>query len=85
MYHTLKLALAGAAIFASAALQAQEAAEPLSVTTTPLKGNLYLLKGRGGNVVASVGSDGVMIVDDDYPQYASAYHDALNALTDDKG
>ena len=88
MHKTLKLALAGAAVvatIASAAVHAQDAAEPLSVTSTPLKGNLFLLKGRGGNVVASVGEDGVMIVDDDYPQYASAYHDALNALTDDEG
>ena len=49
----------------------------LSVTVTPLKGALFMLKGRGGNVVASVGEDGTLIIDDDYPQYAPAYEKAL--------
>jgi len=49
----------------------------LSVTVTPLKGALYMLKGRGGNVVASLGDDGTLIIDDDYPQYADAYEKAL--------
>jgi glyoxylase-like metal-dependent hydrolase (beta-lactamase superfamily II) len=84
MQKIMKFALAGAALMATATLYAQETAEQLSVTTTPLKDNLYLLKGRGGNVVASVGEDGVMIVDDDYPQYAPAYNDAINALTGDE-
>jgi len=52
----------------------------LSVSVTPLKGPLYMLKGRGGNVVASVGTDGTLIIDDDYPHYAPAYEKALLAL-----
>jgi glyoxylase-like metal-dependent hydrolase (beta-lactamase superfamily II) len=51
-----------------------------SVTTTPIKDGLYLLKGRGGNVVASIGDDGVLLVDDDYAPYQPAYLDALKAL-----
>ena len=30
-----------------------------------IKGSLHLLQGRGGNVMASVGPDGILIVDDD--------------------
>jgi len=53
-----------------------------SVKTTPLTGNLYLLQGRGGNVVASVGEDGILLIDTDYGEYATAYHGALKSLAD---
>ena len=36
-------------------------------TITP---GLYVLSGRGGNVVASIGEQGVLIVDDQYPALA---------------
>ena len=58
----------------------QSAEEAPSVTTTALKGSLYLLQGRGGNVLASVGEDGILIIDDDYTNYALAYQDALDEL-----
>lgn len=51
-----------------------------TVTVRPLLGPLYLLQGRGGNVVASVGGDGVLLVDDDYAEYSGAYQQALDAL-----
>lgn len=58
-------------------------AQPPSVTSTAIKDGLYLLKGRGGNVLASVGDDGVLLVDDDYANYQPAYLDAIKALGDD--
>ncbi len=60
-----------AALFAACALAlatsaaAQDPKTPTTVTTSALTGNLHLLQGRGGNVVASVGEDGVLIIDDD--------------------
>lgn len=51
-----------------------------SVATTPIADGLYLLQGRGGNVVASVGDDGVLLIDDDYAPYQPAYRDAIEAL-----
>ena len=50
------------------------------VTVTSLKGSLHLLRGRGGNVVASVGTDGILMIDDDYTEYAGAHHAALRGL-----
>jgi len=47
------------------------------VTTTALTGTLHLLQGRGGNVVASVGEDGLLIIDDDYENMVPAYEAAL--------
>ena len=55
-------------------------AEKPQVTTAALKGPLHLLQGRGGNVVASVGEDGILLVDDDFAEYAPAYREALDAL-----
>lgn len=60
--------------------QAQPGEDQLTVSVTALKGALHLLQGRGGNVVASVGEDGILIVDDDYPQFAQAYLSALQSL-----
>jgi glyoxylase-like metal-dependent hydrolase (beta-lactamase superfamily II) len=71
-----------AAIALAAIAVAASAAEPPSVTTTRIKPALYLLQGRGGNVVASVGGDGVLLVDDDYSQYAPAYDRAVAAISD---
>jgi glyoxylase-like metal-dependent hydrolase (beta-lactamase superfamily II) len=51
-----------------------------TVTVTPIKDGLYLLQGRGGNVVASTGDDGVLLVDDDYSQYQPAYLQAVKHL-----
>ncbi|NND66318.1 MAG: MBL fold metallo-hydrolase [Halioglobus sp.] len=51
-----------------------------TVTATPLQGPLHLLQGRGGNVVASVGEDGVLLVDDDFAALAPAYGVALAKL-----
>jgi glyoxylase-like metal-dependent hydrolase (beta-lactamase superfamily II) len=59
-------------------------AEP-TIKVTSIKANLYLLKGKGGNVVASVGDDGILIIDDDYVEYGPAYHEALKTLSKTEG
>lgn len=59
-------------------VMAQE--EAPSVTQTPLGGALYVLQGRGGNVLASVGEDGILLVDDDYAETAPAYSAVLDQL-----
>ncbi|MEM6583225.1 MAG: MBL fold metallo-hydrolase [Pseudomonadota bacterium] len=59
--------------------------DELSIKVTPIQANLYLLQGRGGNVVASIGDDGILIIDDDYAEYAPAYQEALGELTNSEG
>lgn len=59
---------------------AQGQDSPPSVTTTDLGDGLYLLQGRGGNVVASIGADGVLLVDNDYAEYQPAYRAAIEEL-----
>jgi len=68
------------ALLLSLAGRAQAEDEIPRVSITPIKGNLYLLQGKGGNVVASVGDDGILMIDDDYAEYADAYHQALKSI-----
>lgn len=56
-------------------------AEP-DIRVTELRGPLQLLQGRGGNVVASVGAEGVLLIDDDYAPLAAAYQKALETLSE---
>jgi cyclase len=72
-----------AAVVAAAVAAAANAAEPKDVSTTQIKPSLYLLQGRGGNVMASVGADGVLLVDDDYGDYGLLYKKAVQALSDE--
>lgn len=54
------------------------------VKTTKVNGNVYMLQGRGGNVGALVGSDGILIVDDDYKAVSEKLRDALKELGAEK-
>jgi glyoxylase-like metal-dependent hydrolase (beta-lactamase superfamily II) len=50
------------------------------VKTTKVNGNVYMLQGRGGNVGAVVGMDGILIVDDDYKVMSEKLAAALKEL-----
>ena len=50
---------------AATALPAQTP-DTVNIRTTPVAGGVYLLQGSGGNIAASTGPDGVIMVDDDY-------------------
>src|SRR5262245_51736434 len=47
------------------ALEAQQRGQPApaQLDLLPIRGNLYMLAGAGGNIALSVGPDGVLIVD----------------------
>lgn len=62
----------------TAASQAEKAA--VTVAVTELRGPLHLLQAVGGNVVASVGGDGVLLIDDDYAANADALAAAVSDL-----
>src|SRR5215216_5138221 len=58
--------------------------QDVQVKTTKVNGNVYMLQGRGGNVGALVGMDGILIVDDDYKAVSSKLAAALKELGSDK-
>ena len=49
--------------------------EPIKLTET-----IYMLKGSGGNIGASVGEDGTLIIDDQFAPLAEKIQTALNTL-----
>jgi cyclase len=50
------------------------------ITSEHLRGNLYVLYGFGGNIVASIGSQGVLIVDDQFPEMVPKFRAAIQEL-----
>src|SRR6266576_2905525 len=56
----------------------------IEIKVTKVNGNVYMLEGAGGNIGVSVGPDGLLIVDDQYPQLADKIKAALKTLGDGK-
>ncbi len=54
--------------------------QDVTVRTTKVSGNVYMLQGRGGNIGAINGPDGILIVDDDYRVVSEKLRDALKEL-----
>lgn len=57
-----------------------EIKQDVQFKVTKVNGNVYLLQGRGGNIAALVGMDGILIVDDDYRDLSEKLRDALKEL-----
>jgi glyoxylase-like metal-dependent hydrolase (beta-lactamase superfamily II) len=54
----------------------------VQIKVTKIAGTVYLLEGAGGNIGASVGDDGIVIVDDQYAPLADKIQAALKGVTD---
>jgi len=52
----------------------------VQIKATKVAGNIYMLEGAGGNIAASVGEDGVVIVDDQFAPLADKIRAALKEL-----
>lgn len=69
---------------ASEAFAQQEDYSKVEIKATKIAGNVYMLEGRGGNIGVSVGSDGILIVDDQYAPLADKIKAALKTLSEGK-
>jgi glyoxylase-like metal-dependent hydrolase (beta-lactamase superfamily II) len=54
----------------------------VQMKVTKVGGNVYMLEGAGGNIGASVGEDGIIVVDDQYAPLAEKIEAALKGITD---
>ncbi len=75
------LAITGAALFGPPA----EAQQPpdwskVQIKATKVAGNIYMLEGAGGNIAASVGEDGIVIVDDQFAPLAEKIQAVLKNI-----
>ncbi|MGH8185047.1 MAG: MBL fold metallo-hydrolase, partial [Steroidobacteraceae bacterium] len=75
----LALVLAGCATLGYAQ---QQDFSKVEITVTKVAGNVYMLQGAGGNIGASVGEDGIVIVDDQFAPLADKIRAALKGITD---
>jgi glyoxylase-like metal-dependent hydrolase (beta-lactamase superfamily II) len=52
----------------------------VQIKATKVSGNIYVLEGAGGNIAASIGEDGIVIVDDQFAPLADKIQAALKEL-----
>src|SRR4029077_6055386 len=76
------LALADAALVCGQLAVAQQNQDfsKVQIKATKVSGNIYILEGAGGNIGASVGEDGIVIVDDQFAPLADKIQAALKEL-----
>jgi len=60
---------------------AQNDFSKVEIKVTKVSGNIYMLEGAGGNIAASVGEDGIVIVDDQFAPLAEKIQAALKGIT----
>src|SRR5215472_9787454 len=65
---------------ASLARAQEEDLSKVEIRTTRLAEGLYVLQGAGGTMTASVGADGVLLVDSEYAALADKIRAALRGL-----
>ena len=83
MNNAIRAALVGAlAAVAGAAFAQQQDFSKVEIKVTKVSGNVYMLEGAGGNIAASVGDDGIVIVDDQFAPLAEKIRAALKGITD---
>jgi len=54
----------------------------VQIKVSRVAGSVYMLQGAGGNIGASVGDDGIVVVDDQYAPLADRIQAALKGITD---
>jgi glyoxylase-like metal-dependent hydrolase (beta-lactamase superfamily II) len=72
--------LAVASLLALPTLAQQDDFSKVQIKVTKVSGNIYMLEGAGGNIAASVGDDGIVIVDDEFAPLAEKIQAALKDL-----
>src|ERR1700756_1122156 len=69
-------------VFAALAAAQDEKFAKVQIKVTKVGGTVYMLQGMGGNIGASVGEDGIVVVDDQYAPLAEKIQAALKGITD---
>ncbi|MGA7614994.1 MAG: MBL fold metallo-hydrolase [Thermoanaerobaculia bacterium] len=72
------------AVLAPTLALAQTDWSKVEVKATKLAGNVWMLRGAGGNIGVSAGPDGVLIVDDQFAPLAEKIHAALKEINPGK-
>jgi cyclase len=76
----LALAGGGGVVAQRAAVAQQRDLSKVEIKVTPVAGKVYMLEGAGGNMAASVGEDGIVLVDDQFEPLAPKIRAALQGI-----
>jgi cyclase len=76
------LIVSAACAFAAASIAQDQDFSKVQMKVSKVAGNVYIFMGAGGNIGASVGDDGIVIVDDQYAPLADKIQAALKGITD---
>ena len=68
------------AMLLSRTVSAQQDFSKVEIKVTKVSGNIYMLEGAGGNIAASVGEDGIVIIDDQFAPLAEKIQAALKNI-----
>ena len=79
-----RILLGIACLFAFATLASTQDQDfsKVQIKVVKVSGGVYMLQGAGGNIGASVGEDGIVVVDDQYAPLADKIQVALKGVTD---
>jgi len=69
-----------ALLLLGAGLASAQEFEKVQIKTVPVAGNVSMLIGDGGNIGVLVGEDGVLLVDDEFPQLVDKIKAAVSSL-----
>ena len=61
---------------------AQQDFSKVQIKVQKVSGSVYMLEGAGGNIGASVGEDGIVVIDDEFLPLADKIEAALKGITD---
>ena len=53
-----------------------------SIETIKVSDHIYMLMGSGGNIGISIGDDGVLVIDDQFPQSTPQIIEAIKKISD---
>jgi cyclase len=76
----LAILLGGALLVSGGSRGQDKDYSKVEIKVTKVSGNIYMLEGDGGNIAASVGEDGIVIVDDQFAPLAEKIQAALKNL-----
>ena len=69
-------------LFSTTVTIGQSEFDNVEIKTVQITRNLYMLQGQGGNIAASVGDDGVLIIDSQYAPLSEKIHAAIRNLSE---
>ena len=84
IFSTLRLTALTSVLLASQPLAAADRFADVNITTQQVTENVYMLQGAGGNIGVSSGTDGTLIIDDQFASLAGKMESALRELGGDR-